>query len=228
MNPVPASLFQCKHCKRTFKREATFLNHKCKDMIRLEQVQSINGQQAYQFYKRWLLKTRKSQQTIEAFMQSTYFNSLLRFVDFCKSHNVLDPISYIDKMVELKISPSLWDRQEAYTFYLEKLDKQVDPYILAEKTLKILMELQGALEIEMSEVFNVLAFGEIISLIEKRHLSPWILLSSSVFKNWIMSLDEKEASYVMDAIKPNYWKVLFDQNQTVVSDMQLLAKGVGL
>jgi hypothetical protein len=98
---------------KTFKRESTFMNHKCKEMIRLETIQTINGQQAYQFYKRWLLKCRKSTQTIEAFLNSTYFNAMLRFVDFCKSHNILDPIAYIDKMVELKISPSLWDRQEA-------------------------------------------------------------------------------------------------------------------
>lgn len=224
----PAFLFQCKHCKKSFKRESTFLNHKCKEMIRLEQVQSINGQQAYQFYKRWLLKTRKSQQTIEAFMQSTYFNSLLRFVDFCKQHNILDPIAYIDKMVELKISPSLWDRQEAYTFYLEKLDKQVDPYILAEKTLGIILELANALEINAGDIFNVLPYGEIISLIEKRHLSPWILLSSSAFKNWIMTLEEQEVIPIMNAIKPDYWKTLFDQNQSVVNDMQMLAKEIGI
>lgn len=95
----PASLFQCKHCMKTFKRESTFMNHKCKEMIRLETIQTINGQQAYQFYKRWLLKCRKSTQTIEAFLNSTYFNAMLRFVDFCKSHNILDPIAYIDKIV---------------------------------------------------------------------------------------------------------------------------------
>lgn len=33
---------------------------------------------------------------------------------------------------------------------------------------------------------------------------------------------------VMNAIKPEYWKVLFDQNQKVVLDMQMLAKEVGI
>lgn len=224
----PASLFQCKHCMKTFKRESTFMNHKCKEMIRLETIQTINGQQAYQFYKRWLLKCRKSTQTIEAFLNSTYFNAMLRFVDFCKSHNILDPIAYIDKMVELKISPSLWDRQEAYKFYLEKLDKQVDPYILAEKTLSIILELSNALEINACDLFDRLPLGEIVELIEKRHLSPWILLSSYSFKQWILSLDNQEALLVMNAIKPEYWKVLFDQNQKVVLDMQMLAKEVGI
>lgn len=224
----PASLFQCKHCRKSFKRESAFMNHKCKEMIRLETVQTINGQQAYQYYKRWLLKCRKTIQSIDAFLNSTYFNAMLRFVDFCKSHNIIDPIAYIDKMVELKISPSLWDRQEAYTFYLEKLDKQVDPYILAERTLGIILELSNALEITTSELFDKLPLGEVVELIEKRHLSPWILLSSSAFKNWIMLLEEQEVIMVMNAIKPDYWKVLFDQNQKIVLDMQMLAREVGI
>ena len=43
-----------------------------------------------------------------------------------------------------------------------------------------------------------------------------------------MLLEEQEVIMVMNAIKPDYWKVLFDQNQKIVLDMQMLAREVGI
>ena len=140
---------------------------------------------------------------------------MLRFVDFCKSHNILDPIAYIDKMVELKISPSLWDRQEAYKFYLEKLDKQVDPYILAEKTLSIILELSNALEINPCDLFDRLPLGEIVELIEKHFLRKEDFLNHQQVKiqflidNNIISADEQKLQFVdkkqIDIFREFYW-----------------------
>ena len=81
---------------------------------------------------------------------------------------------------------------------------------------------------ELQDVFKHLRFGEVLSLISKKHLSPWLLLCSSAFKAWAKDLDKADQELMMMQMGWHYWRDALDKQPAVVKDMQAIVQGLGL
>lgn len=209
-------------------KESAFMAHECKEMLRTREIQTVQGQQAYQLYKLWLEKQRRSPPTIDVFVTSTYYTSFYKFAQQTKELGISDPELFVQLMVAQGISPALWTRNDCYELYIEHLDKKADPYRQAEMTLTELMKLASKLECDVSEVFEKLHYGEIMTLLNQHKLSPWILFCSNRFKERLAKLDEGEKTTLMRTIGVTYWAHKLEEKPAVVQDMKLLVTEVGL
>ena len=49
-----SSNFECKICHTNFIRESAFMKHRCKQMIRVDELKTSIGQAAYGLYGKWM------------------------------------------------------------------------------------------------------------------------------------------------------------------------------
>jgi hypothetical protein len=134
----------------------------------------------------------------------------------------------VDIMVKEGLSPSLWRGDDAYRMYIEHVDKKVDPYTQASETVKVLDEIVLQKSCEFANVFDHLVFGEVLSLISKKHLSPWLLLCSGKFRAWMGKLDRGDQELLLMTMGHLYWRDVLDRNPDIVKSMREIVADLGL
>lgn len=220
--------FECPHCLREFKQEAAFLRHKCKEMLRLEQMQTMNGNLAYKYYCDWMKAYRKMSPKIETFMSSRYFNPFNNFADYVKKLKIHNPERFIQLMVDKDISPMLWTRDECYSLYLEWSDRITTPYEQAQTTVNTLFKIAESKSIPIGGVFGSMSVDELVHHIQLRSLSPWVMFCSVSFKDAISKMHEQERDRLLNIIGFNYWLTKMEKNPHVVQHMQTIASEMGI
>lgn len=220
--------FQCKFCGQSFVHEDRFLKHKCEQMRRSEEFQTPIGQAAWIFYQKWLRAYRRQVPRSDAFLHSKFYKPLVRFAKFAKKVNLPDIDNFIWLMKEKDMSPVLWTNDQVYAMYLEFLDRQADPYNRANLTIKAFFDIADAAECDVSEVFDVITSSELIQMLRERRLSPWILLRSRRFKQFLTHASSEEITIIQAIIRPSFWTEKFKQHPAVVSDMDKYIKELNL
>ena len=221
-------LYSCKHCKKSFFNERTWMKHECTAMTRSHEIQTILGQSAYGMYKVWLEKQRRKPPAVEGFISSAYYSSFYKFAQWCRETGIPDPQKYIELMIKEKIAPALWRRNEAYQIFLEYSDRKSDPYEQVNIAIDTILTLSEGLEIKPAEVFGRLTSGEITELIQQRRLSPWLLFCSKSFKDWIATLHEGERAALMTNIGIGFWSEKLERSPDVVKNVREIATQLGI
>lgn len=220
--------FECKYCHTNYATEAGIMQHKCKTKERLDQVQTPLGQAAYLFYARWMKRTGKSIPPIATFTTSRFYESFIRFAKFNKAVQLPDVEIYVQIMVKKDIGPELWCNDKAYGIYLEHLEYQVNPNVSVKITSDTLEKLSSEYQCEIGDVFSRSNKNEIIQLIRERRLSPWILLRSSRFKQFLVSCSSEQLDMVETLIDSGYWIKRFKENPQITKMMGLYVRELGV
>jgi hypothetical protein len=221
-------LYACKHCGKKFTNEKYFMRHECTQMVRSKEILTPIGQQAYALYRAWLEKGKKKAPPIETFTTSTFYTSFMKFTNFIRQTSVSYPELYVELMLKQGISPALWTRDECYLIYVEHIQKNLDPYKQAEDTLLLLAERAEDNKIDICDVFKTMRYGEVLELVNKKKLSPWILFCSPKFKEWTAKLEPKEREYLMRGIGVVYWSNALQKRTDVVQAMKMIVDDLGL
>lgn len=221
-------MYECSYCHKPFSTEARFMSHKCKTMERMETMQTIVGQIAYAQYCMWMRMYKRSEPPVETFMISKYYGAFINFAEYSKKMKLPDIEIFIKMMIEQDFSPHLWTNDKVYALYLEYIDRRTTPFKQASITINTLLFLADAAEVDVSEIFTLLNFNEVLQLIRERKLSPWILLTSVKFKQLIMNSSPEQQQLFKELIRPMYWKIKFDNNPNVVSSMKQMVKEMGI
>lgn len=213
--------FQCKFCQQRFVHEDRFLNHKCKQMIRDEQVRSTEGQAAWVYYQEWMKSYQRIVPNIKSFLHSKYFNAFYRFALFVKTVRMPDTTMFIKMMREKDISPTIWTNDQVYSLYLEYLDRRGKPEKHAEITINTLFDIAEDNDVDIKDVFTITAPNQIIQLLRQRKISPWILLNSSKFATFFVQRTNPEERIIIESIiRPTYWKTKFEKHPDVIKKMK--------
>ena len=173
--------YQCRYCAKSFAREDRYLDHECKLMKRDEEFKTPIGQAAWSFYQHWLTIQRRMVPASESFLSSKYYNSFVKFARFVHQVQLPDTDLFIKLMKDKDISPVMWCMDDIYASYLEHLDRTVPPLKQSEISVNTLLEYADNHQIDVSKVFEIMTGSEIIDLLAKRKLSPWLLLFSAKF-----------------------------------------------
>ena len=198
--------FECRFCGMRFKQEARYMSHRCTAMKRDEQIKTPLGQTAWSYYQKWMKTQRRAVPSIETFLTSKFYTTFIKFAEFAQKVGLPDVDTFIWYMTEKKIPPVIWVNNEIYTTYIEFIDKKSNPYKEAKRTIDNLFKLADDLQCEVKELFDHLAPNDIIQMLHRRQLSPWILLHSSKFKQFLIHKTTKDERIVMETIiRPDYW-----------------------
>jgi len=205
-------LYRCDYCLARFKSEKRFMKHHCKEMDKESTFKSLEGQAAHLFYKAWMKHKHHTTTTYaDSFKQSQYFNQFVKFVEFAQKVHLPDPNSFIELMVKHKIDPKFWTHPDAYGKYLEWVTRILPAKKLIEITVNTLYDITDEQEINVRDVFTIVAPNDVIQLLQQRRISPWILLNSKKFAAFFRDNTNSEERVIMESIiNPEYWTKRFE------------------
>lgn len=216
-------LYQCQHCKKKYQKEEAFLKHKCKQMLRKEELKTPIGQAAWNFYQDWMRAQNRRVNDERTFLQSRYYTSLNKFAQHVKDAELPNPQVFIKMMVKNKYDPTMWTLDIVYSKYLEHLDHVIPPKQLAAITVDTLFAQADELQCDVTEIFDHIAPNTVVSLLRKRKLTPWILLVSEKFIRYLVKVKkENSQQYIIlnQVINPAHWAKQFGKKPDIMKMMR--------
>lgn len=226
------NIYQCEFCSSTFVTEKGYKAHNCKYMKRYEYVtKRPKGVSSYNYYLKWLRESCKSTKYVDqhTFIHSTQYNHFQNFLSMCKEQGIPDRDVFIKIMCKKKISPQHWCREEVIQYFLETYDTDIDPIKHLDKTVDTVLRLTEALECPTSELFNNLDNDIMLTLIKTRKLSPWVLLNSKKFKEYLLKrASAKEREYIQKYINPAKWNKIISNNPKMKKMITVIIEEFGL
>jgi hypothetical protein len=188
------------------------MNHHCPERAKLEEMRSPRGQAAYAYYAEWMRLQKRSVPDAERFMNSRQWNYFLKFTDWSEKTAVPRPNQFIKLMVETATQPVLWCRDNTYAMYLQWYDNVYPPTQQFIETYDALASYARDLEVPISGVYPAIGAMEIARLVRRRKLSPWLLVVSQNFLNWVRALPPMERDVLSEAINFSAYAQKLKQN----------------
>jgi hypothetical protein len=194
-------------------------------MKRFEEFQSPTGQAALGYYQRWMRVQKRNPPGASAFLESKYFRTFINFAEFVRKVTLPLPDKFIWLMNEKKYPPTMWTLDDAYTLYLEFLDRKASPMDQVGLSIKTLISIATEADVDIGDAFDTLRPTELIHLIRTRQLSPWLLLHSTKFKMFFRDKMSDEQKIILQSlINPEYWSEQFEDNETAVEKIRAYVK----
>lgn len=221
--------FECKFCNKRYLKEAQLKKHTCELKERDEFVRTDKrGRFSFTVYKTWIKARGYQKPTRDTFIESRYYNSILKFADFYYETMLPDVEDYVDFMVEDSLLPPMWTNSTVYEHYLVAFDDRVRPLKQAEISFKYLDILARSLECEVDEVFDYIYVNELAKLIQCRRLSPWVLLVSKRFLRYLAECDPDELPVLETMVSDNVWAPKFKAWPKSLVTIRKLTKEFGI
>lgn len=224
-------LYECAFCPKKFRRESAFIKHKCEQMKRDESLRTVEGQAALSYYREWLTLQQKKVPDDRAFLKSSSYKAFIRFAEYVKRSDLPRPKEFIRLMISKNFQPSMWHIDQVHTIYMEHLDNTVPPKTLANITMRTLLTMSDFYDCDIGDVFNYAYPGEVIDLVKKRKLSPWILLPSEKFRQYINKIQKTHPEHYKHLhiiIRADYWMKKFQKNPDALNEMKNIVKELNL
>lgn len=220
---APEARFTCRYCHKVFVLEHRYLQHQCKQMKREEELKTPIGQAAWHYYQLWMRQLKRMPPPAASFLASKYFRTFINFTKFTKQVDLPKPDKFIWLMVHKQFQPTMWCTDDAYTLYLEFLDRKTSPLDQAKLSIETLLTLSERLDIDVSDVFSHLKPHDIIHALRTRRLSPWLLLFSKKFKKLFNEDASTEQKIIIESIiRPEYWGDKMADHADAVTTIKML------
>lgn len=195
-------VWKCDYCDHGFQSERVFMNHRCKEMDRAQELKSVVGQAAYSYYAEWMSLSKRSVPPITTFAASSLYSTFIKFANWVNRVRLPNVKAFIRTMVQNgNVQPSLWARDNTYAMYMQTYDHAVPPTQQFITSLDEILTLSMELKCEPKDVFEKIGIDTLIDMVQRRKISPWFLVSSTAFRKWWKSLEQDEAGRVEDTIQ---------------------------
>jgi hypothetical protein len=192
----------CTFCNHDFVSERTFMNHRCREREKLDELRSPIGQAAYAYYSEWMRLNRRSVPPIETFSASSYFSTFIKFANHVLRVNMPTPMAFVKAMVDNgNVQPSLWCRDNVYALYLQGYDKVVPPTKQFIDSIDLVTELSQSHEVPLRDVFTAVGVNKVLDLVQRRKLSAWFLVASTAFREWLKNQTPDDSLRLEDAVQ---------------------------
>ena len=104
-----------------------------------------------------------------------------------------------------------------------------DPHKLAVQTVEYLFKVADEVDADVSEVFDHLEPNDVIHMLHRRQLTPWILLNSKKFKSFFVNKTTDQEKIAMQAIiRPDYWAEKKAKHPEIVQQMKKYVRELDL
>lgn len=207
--------------------EYRYVMHQCREKIRYELLKTVLGQAALKHYETWHKLCGRVPPHSSTFLVSIYFKSFVDFAEFVRKVKLPNPEHYIRTMIEKKLQPSSWVKDEVYVMFIELMDNATDPIEHIKITLKTILTICEKADITQEEFFNLITPPELAQMIRQRQISPWLLLNSQLFKKYLIKCNESEQQALEVVIRPDFWCKKFTENPDGVKKVKKYIKELG-
>jgi hypothetical protein len=222
-------LLECEYCAKRYTQKAKADKHRCELMERDEFIRDTKrGRFVLSVYKKWL-ETRGFQPRGRKYLiEAKYYNSLVKFAEFYYEVMLPDLDDYLAYVVSEGFLPQMWTNATVYERYMTAFDNRVKPLKQADITFKYLDILARQVDCTPAELFQYIQVQELAKLIQCRRLSPWVLLASEVFLEYMDDLDSNERAMLEMMVNEDVWLPKFRENPKERKRMLALAKELGI
>lgn len=221
--------FICPYCDKQFKSEAWYLKHNCTEMKRDEEVQSPIGILAFSLYREWLSTNRKLAPEIDTFLKSRFYTTFIRFAKFVNKVDLPDISHFIEWCNYKEYPPTMWLMPEVYGQYKVHLDLKYAPLKSVNLSLTTLKNYCDKNGVELYTVFDNIKPGELLDMLIRRKVTPWLLANSTKFWQMYHSrLSQEEKTHFNMLIHGERWKGIFEENKLIRIKIKELIKQLEL
>lgn len=220
--------WSCEYCGHGFAHEVTFMRHHCAERKRLDELRSPVGQSAYIFYSEWMKAKKRSVPPIETFATSRLYTTFVKFADYATRTNMPNTSMFVRLMVEHDVNPTLWARDQTYALYIQWVDEATPPLLQAADSLEFLYSLADKYECAPNKVWGELTISQLAQHIQRRKLSPWFVLASESFREYMYSLEPQQRRILLDAIREGPMIERIKQEKVIFGELNTLLKAEGL
>lgn len=222
-------MFECQYCETKFISEATMEKHVCRNRERMIELETPAGITAYKYYKLWFKKRKLPEHPPSSFIVSRYYNSFFKFREFVTEMSIPDVPLYIEFMSNERIIPQHWYNSDIYNYFMDYFDKDCSPKLHLRITLSNIDRLASTLGCELDAVFSHLHPVTVAEFIKSRNLSPWVMLLSVRFEEFLKTMvTEEERLLIESAIDIKRWKLIMDKNRNIIPDIKTYLTQVNL
>lgn len=213
--------YECDACHKVYKIKKYYDKHMCEEMRRAEEMKTNIGISAFELYKMWFVAKKQRVPKKETFMTSTFYKPMIRFAEFSKQMAIPDKEGYIEYMVELKLNPTYWYKNEVYQKYIDNFDKLYTPLEQVNMTVDTLLQLEKIFDCTIKKALYKLQLDDVNKLIQAKKLSPWVLLLSETFMNYIRQNASTHEKIMLDTlINPKVWHKRLYSNKKLINNIK--------
>jgi phage FluMu protein Com len=222
-------ILKCDFCDKVFKRENNYLKHKCEKMKRYDIFKTPVGHLAYLTFNQWRKISGHPPITVEVFTKSRYFNAFVKFAEFARSRAIPDKIGYIALMVEKQLLPFNWCDYEVYDYFIKTFDTEYSIDQKVDLSVETIVDIARKYECETAQIFENIQPLQVLKYITSRKLSPWLLLASNKFIEFMMYKTDKEQRMLFNQfVNVSEWKKYFMENPDKVTEIKNINQQLGI
>lgn len=219
----------CDFCDKKFVREANFVKHKCEKMKRHELFKKPIGHLAYLIFNQWRKICGYPSVTVDTFTASKYFNAFIKFAEYSNSMAIPDKIGYIELMVKKTLMPFDWCDNDVYDYYITNFDKEYSIDQKVDLSIETMVDISEKNDCEVSEIFKHVTPIQVIKYVTSRKLSPWLLLPSKKFMDFMTyNTTAEERLLFTSFINVGEWKKYFIANPEKVTEIKNINRQLGI
>jgi hypothetical protein len=227
-NKNMASEHTCDFCNRSFIRETTLIKHICENKRRFQDKDKpcnrIGFMSWIHFYKK---NTNKKKTEYMDFVKSSYYTAFIKFGMYCVDASVLNPIRYLEWLLDNKISVDNWNRDTHYTKFIVEYLKTEDPLDAVARSIETTIKLSTNFKIQSNDVLRYGNKNVICHEITKGQISPWLLYHSESGIKFLETIDVTQQKMIIDYINPEVYAIKFKKYDDVVLDIRKMLNIAG-
>lgn len=227
----PKSQNICTFCNKVFVHEKSLEKHLCEKKKRFQDKDTKYSRIAFEVYNKFVtnkLNKKKVTPTFMDFINFKFYNDFYKFSIYVIDMNILDPIKFVDYILQSNYKISHWTSNYVYEKYInEYLVKENSTDALA-RFLKLLFEWCEENDDEPGNFFEKLKPHIFFYYVEKGLISPWIFYSTNKINNIVGMLDGIQTEIVHGRINPKVWKTKLLLNKREHEDIKSKLRSIDL
>ncbi len=205
-------ILQCSFCNARFRSEKKYSEHQCEEFKRNAIFKTLEGKAAFIYYNIWKTEMNVPTSSVNIFVRSRYYSTFLKFAKFAMIKMLPDKTDYIKFMVSKIIPPVFWYDEDFYNMYLEYFEKKPFDYKIKISIVSF-KEIANILDCDVSKIYDMIAPVELIKLVINKKISPWLLVPSKKFHNFIIFNCTNEEKILLNTVlKLSKWKEIISNN----------------
>lgn len=203
--------FECKYCKKAYRKESTLAAHLCEPKRRVQQEKETGVQLGLQAYIRFYELTQGSAKTknYESFMDSNYYNAFVKFGRHMVKIRAVNPKAFIEYVIKENKKLDHWCKDAVYEDYLYKYVRREGAQDALERALKEMQRYADEIDIDFEDYFRKGSAGKICQHISNGRMSAWVVYHCDSGINFLANLNEEHVGIVMPWIDPTHWQHRF-------------------
>lgn len=204
--------FACGFCKKDFSSERTLSAHLCPKKRRNIDKDTVASRMGLQLFQRFyeLNTPTKTQKSFDAFIDSKYYTSFVKFARHLMDLRPVDQGRFVDYVFQNGIKERDWCKDKTYEAYIVDLLSKEPASRGLERSIKTMETWGEAHNAAFNEFFIRVAPAEATHMIKLGKISPWVLYLAETADHLWDRLSDEQYEMIVNVIDPNVWRAKFE------------------